>query len=73
MIYYSSKETFDFKTFETIRSLDENIYSGKTTINEANQEQGDLLEYNLKFNNKARPRNKDNKKIKEKKFMRVEN
>ena len=73
MIYYSSKETFDFKTFETIRSLDENIYGGKTTINEANQEQGDLLEYNLKFNNKARPRNKDNKKIKEKKFMRVEN
>ena len=73
MIYYSSKETFDFKTFERIRSLDENIYSGKTTINEANQEQGDLLEYNLKFNNKARPRNKDNKKIKEKKFMRVEN
>ena len=73
MIYYSSKETFDFKTFETIRSLDENIYCGKTTINEANQEQGDLLEYNLKFNNKARPRNKDNKKIKEKKFMRVEN
>ena len=73
MIYYSSKETFDFKTFETIRSLDENIYSSKTTINEANQEQGDLLEYNLKFNNKARPRNKDNKKIKEKKFMRVEN
>ena len=73
MIYYSSKETFDFKTFERIRFLDENIYSGKTTINEANQEQGDLLEYNLKFNNKARPRNKDNKKIKEKKFMRVEN
>ena len=73
MIYYSSKETFDFKTFETIRSLDENIYSSKTTINEANQEQGDLLEYNLKFNNKARPRNKDNKKIKEKKFIRVEN
>ena len=73
MIYYSSKETFDFKTFETIRSLDENIYRSKTTINEANQEQGDLLEYNLKFNNKARPRNKDNKKIKEKKFMRVEN
>ena len=73
MIYYSSKETFDFKTFETIRSLDENIYSSKTTINEANQEQGDLLEYNLKFNNKARPRNKDNKKIKEKKFMRLEN
>ena len=73
MIYYSSKETFDFKTFETIRSLDENIYRSKTTINEANQEQGDLLEYNLKFNNKARPRNKDNKKIKEKKFMRLEN
>ena len=33
MIYYSSKEPFDFKTFKTIRSFEENIYSSKITIN----------------------------------------
>ena len=79
MIYDSSKEPFDYKTFKTIRSFGENIYNGKITINEANQEQADLVEYILNFNNKARPKSKDNKKIKEiflivqKKFMNVEN
>ena len=79
MIYYSSKEPFDYKTFKTIRSFGENIYNGKITINEANQEQADLVEYILNFNNKARPKSTDNKKIKEiflivqKKFMNVEN
>ena len=35
MIYYSSKEPFYFKTFKTVRSLGENIYSGKITMNES--------------------------------------
>ena len=38
-IYYSSKEPFDFRTFKTIRSFGEIIYSGKITINEANEKQ----------------------------------
>ena len=77
MIYYSSKEPFDFKTFKTIRSFGENVYSGKITVTEANEEQADLMEH--VFNNKARPKNKNDKKIKEmllilqKIFMRVEN
>ena len=37
MIYYSSKESFNFKTFKTIRSLGENIYSGKITMAEADK------------------------------------
>ena len=60
--YYSSKEPFDFKIFKTIRSLCENIYSGKFTINEADQEQADLVGYILNFNNKSRPKNRDDKK-----------
>ena len=77
MTYYSSKEPFDFKTFKTIRSFGENVYSGKITVTEANEEQADLMEH--VFNNKARPKNKNDKKIKEmllilqKIFMRVEN
>ena len=63
MIYYSSKEPFDFNVFKTRRSFGENIYKGKITLNEADQEQSDLLEYILNFNNKARPKNKNDKKI----------
>ena len=62
MIYYSSKEPFDFRMFKTIRSFSDDIYSSKITINKADQEQSDLLEYILNFNNKTRPKNKDDKK-----------
>ena len=64
MIYYSSKEPFNFKTFKTIRSLGENIYGGKITVDEADEEQSDLIEDILNFNNKARPKNRDDKKSK---------
>ena len=69
MIYYSSKEPFDFKTFVTIRSFRDDIYSIKITINEADQEQSDLVEFISNFNNKIRPKNKDDKKNKNKKFL----
>ena len=61
MICYSSKEPFDFRMFKTIRSFDDDIYSGKITINEADQEQSDLVEYVLNLDQKARPKNKDKK------------
>ena len=54
MIYYSSKELFDFITFKTITSFGENIYSSKMTINKADQKQADLLEYILNSNNKIK-------------------
>ena len=55
------------------------MYSSKITINEADQEQSDLVEYILNFNNKTRPKNSDDKKSKEifliaqKIFVMVEN
>ena len=64
MIYYSSKEPFNFITLKKIRSLGENIYSSKITMDEADEEQSDLIEYILNFNNKARPKNRDDKKKK---------
>ena len=64
MIYYSSKELFDFRIFKTIRSFGDDIYSNKITINEADQEQSDLVEYILNFNNKTRPKIKMIKKTK---------
>ena len=62
MIYYSNKEPFNFNAFKTTICFGENIYSGKITINEAHKEQVDLLEYILNFNNKIRPKNKNDKK-----------
>ena len=69
MIYYSSKEPFDFRMFKTIRSFGDDIYSSKITINEADQEQSDLVEYILNFNNKTRLKNKDGKKKAKKIFL----
>ena len=69
MIYYSSKEPFDFRMFKTIRSFGDDIYSSKITINEADQEQSDLVEYILNFNNKTRLKNKDGKKKTKKIFL----
>ena len=79
MIYYSSKEPFDFRMFKTIRSFGDDIYNRKITINEADREQSDLVEYILNFSNKVRPKNKDDKKTKKtflivhKIFIMVEN
>ena len=64
MIYHSSKESFDFNVFKTIRTFDEDIYNGKITINEADQEQADLVNYTLNFNNKTRPKNNSDRKNK---------
>ena len=61
MIYYSSKEPFHCNEFKTIRSFGENIYNRKITINKADQEQAYLLKCVLNFDNKARPKNKDDK------------
>ena len=79
MIYCSSKQPFNFKTFKTIRSLGENIYRGKITMDKADEEQADLIDYILNSNHKARPNNRDDKKNKkmflilQKIFMTAEN
>ena len=73
MIYYSNKEPFNFNAFKTTISFGENIYSGKITINEADQGQADLLEYILNFSNKIRPKNKDDKKNKRNVFNTAKN
>ena len=64
MIYYSSKEPFDFRIFKTIRCFGDGVYNNRINIDEADQEQADLVEYILNFN---RPRSRDDKKTKHKK------
>ena len=62
MIYYSSKEPFDFRMFKTIKSFGDDINSSTITINETDQEQSGLVEYISNFNKKTRPKIKDDKK-----------
>ena len=44
-----------------IRSFGESISAGKITIDEAEEDQSNLLENMVKFNNKSRPRLKEDK------------
>ena len=79
MFYESSMQVSDFKVFKTIRSFGDSIYNHKIEIHKTNQEQADLLEYILSFNNKTKLRSveDENKKmmflIVQEIFMRVEN
>ena len=63
MFYESSKQVYDLKASKTIRSFGDGFHNHKIGIHEANQEQDDLLEYILSFNNKTKPRtDEDNNK-----------
>ena len=45
-----------------IRSFRDSIFDDKITINEACKKQSNVLEHLLKFNDKSKPRSKENKK-----------
>ena len=63
MFYESSKQVYDLKASKTVRSFGDGFHNLKIVIHEANQEQDDLLEYILSFNNKTKPRtDEDNNK-----------
>ena len=78
MFYESSRQVHDFRVFKTIRSFGYGICNHKIGIHEANQEQADLLESILSFNNKTKPRSDEDKNKKvtflivQKIFMSVE-
>ena len=59
---------FGFQQFERIRSFGDTIYTGKTSIDEAEMDQSNLLGNMIKFNNKSRLRSKDDKNKKTKYF-----
>ena len=64
MFYDLSKQPFDFRVFETIRSFGKDIYSKRINIDEADQEQSDLLDYFFDFNSKTEPKSKKTRKEK---------
>ena len=45
---------YKFQQFKTKRAFDENIYAGKSSIDETGKDQNNLLENMVEFNNKSR-------------------
>ena len=56
-----SKQPFDFRTFKTIRSFGDDIYNNRINLDEAGQEQSDLLDYLFDFNSKTKLESKKGK------------
>ena len=65
IIYKTNKHTYDFRTFNTMRTFGKNIYDSKITLEEADESQSDLLGEIKKFNDKTRSQALKKKQIKE--------
>ena len=61
LVYRATKYTCNLKTFRIIRTFDRDIYEGKFTLKEADENQPNLLNGIRNFRDKARPQN-DKKK-----------
>ena len=64
LVYDSGKYTYDCRTFNTIRTFGEDIYEGKLTLQEADQDQSDLADQMNNFIKETRPKNYDKKQDK---------
>ena len=56
LVYKTDKHTYDFRKSNTIRTFGKDIYNGKTTLEEADESQSDLLDEIKTFNKKTRPK-----------------
>ena len=65
LIYRTNKNTYDFRKFNTIRTFGEDIYNDKITLEEADENQSDLLGEIKNFNDKTRPQTFKKKQMKE--------
>ena len=61
LTYKANEYKYDFQQYETIRSFGEGIYTGEINIYEAEMDQRNLLENMVEFNEKSRPRKKEDK------------
>ena len=61
----STKKTYDFRKFRTIRTFGEDIYNGEITLEEADEYQENLLDEIKNFYDKARPWKSKKKNLKE--------
>ena len=65
LVYETKTDTYVFRIFRTIRTFGEDIYNVKITLEGANESQANLVEEIEKFNNKTKPKKKENKEKKD--------
>ena len=61
LVYQAGKYKYDFRKFNTIRTFGEDIYNGRITLEEADEDQSDLADKIDEFTEKTRPKS-DKKK-----------
>ena len=61
LVYKTNKYTYNFKNFQTIKSLGKFIYDDTITLKEADDYQSDLLTKIMNFNKKTKPKNLEKK------------
>ena len=68
-----NKYTFNFQNIRTISTFDIDIYNGKITAKEADEDQCDLLVDILNFQKKVKPKNPEKKYWKEDVLKKLHN
>ena len=56
LVYNASEYTYDFRKFRTPRIFGRDIYDGKISLEEADEDQSDLVGETENFKNKTRPK-----------------
>ena len=61
LVYRTNEYTYSFKNFWTINTFGRNIYNGRFTLKEADEDQSSLLVEIMDFKKKIRPQNLEKK------------
>ena len=64
MVYRASEYTYNFRNFRTIRTFGRDIYEGKITLKEADEDQTNLLHKIRNFRDKTKPQKVEKKQEK---------
>ena len=68
LVYNASEYTYDFRKFRTIRTFGRDIYDGKISLEEADEDQSDFVDEIEKFNDKTRPKSREKKQKKKRNY-----
>ena len=56
LVYETNIRTYDFQNFQTIRTFARDIYNDEISLEEANEDQGKLLDEMIYFNRNTKPK-----------------
>ena len=64
MYYRTNEHAYNFQNFRTTNTFGRDIYNGKITLKEANEDQSNLLVEILNFREKVKAKNPEKKQMK---------